>query len=80
MRGPCRFKEMAVSGRVYRKYSREEILRTWGRFGDTVCQGVRIRKSFVSCDFKRIRFETFQKVSSHTVMLITLTMDMFSSD
>lgn len=40
MRGPYRFKGMAVSGRVYRKYSREEILRTWGKFGDTVCHGV----------------------------------------
>lgn len=40
MRGPCSFKEMAVSGRVYRKYSKEEVLRTWGRFGDTVCHSV----------------------------------------
>lgn len=40
MRGSCRFKETAVSGRVYRKYSREEILRTWGGLGDTVCQGI----------------------------------------
>lgn len=36
MRDPCRFKEVVVSGRVYEKYSRGEILRTWGRFGDTV--------------------------------------------
>lgn len=35
-------------------------------------------KSFSTYDFKRIRFKIFQKVSSsHAVMLITLTVDMF---
>lgn len=40
VREPCRFKDMAVSERVYEKYSRGEILRTWGRLEDTVHHGV----------------------------------------
>lgn len=31
---------MAVSGRVYEKYSRGEILRAWGRIEDPVYHGV----------------------------------------